>query len=184
MDDDDKCHSPGDPLVVWSPSASKKELMQQISMPLPELGGLLINYYIPQLEVPSSDDKEFEILHSFTNAGHMTLFVVDGTATRIPVEESRQNVVCSHGSGLVGNKGRGNQWFSVHLARTTTLFDRDSVWVVTQTMVSMGSSLQLLGDRRWLCLDFKVYPGFWGRLSMLWHGGKRSSYGTCIPLSG
>jgi len=64
-------------------------------------------------------------------------------------------------------KGQNEQWGSLRLpffhARIGKLFDRDYVWVVTQTMVSF-ENLALWALRTALPLSYKVYPGFWGRL--------------------
>jgi len=61
-------------------------------------------------------------------------------------------------------KGQNEEWGSLRLpffhARIGKLFDRDYVWVVTQTMVSFDQ-LALWAVRTAL---YKVYPGFWGRL--------------------
>jgi hypothetical protein len=62
-------------------------------------------------------------------------------------------------------KGRNVEWGSLqdpsfHHARIGQLFDRDYVWVVTQTMVSF-ENLALWAVHN--VLTYKVYPGFWGR---------------------
>jgi hypothetical protein len=172
MDDDDQYLSLGDPLVIWSPLASMDERKQHISMQLQELKPLWEYYATSQLEAPSHV-KILEIfwdLQSITDEILTTMPIGCRTEIRMAVEEWRTRVVSIRRGALIDNKGRGNQWFWVRLARTTTLFDRESVWVVTQTMVSIGSSPRPLGDCRLLCLDFRIYPGFWGRLSMMEEG--------------
>jgi hypothetical protein len=68
-------------------------------------------------------------------------------------------------------KGRNVEWGSLqdpsfHHARIGQLFDRDYVWVVTQTMVSF-EKLALWAVHN--VLTYKVYPGFWGRKLGLLH---------------
>jgi hypothetical protein len=62
-------------------------------------------------------------------------------------------------------KGRNEEWGSLwappSCARIDHLFDRDHVWVVTQTMVSI-ETLALWAMHAMQA--YKVYPGFWGRL--------------------
>jgi hypothetical protein len=138
MDNDDQCFIPGDPLVIWSSSASTGEEKQHRSMPL--------------LRTPPKDlVKSHEDLCLLEIGEIFRRFEVQYT-----VPQKRKHSV------LIDKAERGNQWSYRHHARTTTLFDRDSVWVVTQTMVSIGGSQRLLGDRRLLCLDFSIYPGYWG----------------------
>jgi hypothetical protein len=61
-------------------------------------------------------------------------------------------------------KGWNEEWGSLRIpsfhARIGQLFDRDYVWVVTQTMVSF-ENLALWAVHN--VLTYKVYPGFWGR---------------------
>jgi hypothetical protein len=62
-------------------------------------------------------------------------------------------------------KGWDKEWGSLGIpvfrARIGQLFDRDYVWVVTQTMVSFDIlALWALHG----VLTYKVYPGFWGRI--------------------
>jgi hypothetical protein len=62
-------------------------------------------------------------------------------------------------------KGRNEEWEilqdpSFPHARIGQLFDRDYVWVVTQTMVSF-KNLALWAVHN--VFTYKVYPGFWGR---------------------
>lgn len=62
-------------------------------------------------------------------------------------------------------KGRDREWGSLGIpdfhARVGKLFDRDYVWVVTQTMVSFDKlALWALHN----VLTYRVYPGFWGRI--------------------
>jgi hypothetical protein len=203
MDDDDQYHSLGDPLVIWSPLASMEErkqhmllllllflhqlantlcgtsMKQHISMQLQGLKPVCEYHATSQLEAPSHVKilEIFRDLQSFTDEIPTTMPVGCRTEIRMAVEEWRTRVVSVTRGALIDNKGRGNQWFWECLAGTTTLFDRDSVWVVTQTMVSIGSSPRPLGDRRLLCLDFRIYPGFWGRLSMMGEGGRNRSCG-------
>lgn len=129
MDNDDQCFIPGDPLVIWSSSASTEEEKQHISM--------------PSLRMPFNNPvrRDWDLRH------FADLYT-----------EPQKRVY----SVLIDKEERGNQWSCRYHARTTTLFDRDSVWVMTQTMVSIGSSQRPLGDRRLLCLDFSIYPGYWG----------------------
>jgi hypothetical protein len=142
MDNDDQCFTPGDPLVIWSSSASTEEEKQHISMPLlrPPFEDLVKSHWdLCPLEIE-------EVFRRF--------------AVQYTEPQKRRP------SALIDKEERGNQWSCRYHARTTTLFDRDSVWVVTQTMVSIGSSQRPLGDRRLLCLDFSIYPGYWGLASL------------------
>jgi hypothetical protein len=67
-------------------------------------------------------------------------------------------------------KGWNKEWGSLGIpsfhARIGQLFDRDYVWVVTQTMVSF-EKLTLWAVHN--VLTYKVYPGFWGRILGLLH---------------
>jgi hypothetical protein len=138
MDNDDQCFIPGDPLVIWSSSASTEEEKQHISMPL--------------LRKPSKDLVE----------SHWDLCLLEIEEVFRPFAVQYAELQKRRPSVLIDKEERGNQWSCRYHARTTMLFDRDSVWVVTQTMVSIGSAQRLLGDRRLLCLDFSIYPGYWG----------------------
>jgi len=61
--------------------------------------------------------------------------------------------------GLQRIKERGNLWEQYSRARTSKLFERDCVWAVTQTVVSLST----LWVRLFLSRNYRVYPGFWGR---------------------
>lgn len=87
-------------------------------------------------------------------------------------------------------KGRNEEWGNLRLpffhARIGKLFDRDYVWVVTQTMVSFENLAlwtvhSVLTNKVYpgfwgrRLLTFKVYPGFWGRRSVM-------DCKTCVPF--
>jgi len=73
------------------------------------------------------------------------------------------------------NERCGNLGFLIFHARVGKLLDRDYVWVMTQTMVSV-EYLALWAKHA--VLAYSVYPGFWGRFgvraSHMWLG--RSDY--------
>lgn len=71
-------------------------------------------------------------------------------------------------------EGCNEEWGNLRLplfhARISKLLDRDYVWVVTQTMVSF-ENLALWAVHN--MLTYKVYPGFWGRVTKI-------AVGTCL----
>ena len=176
MDDDDQCNSLGDPLVIWSSSASKEE-KQHTSMPSrhtiikwvwaePRVARLEAERrnYLKVRDCLKAVIRDYEIdraSSTLTNRAQAAGFgifddPIDSSDFTAPFELESD-------SALIDKEERGNQWSCRYPARTTTLFDRESVWVMTQTMVSIGSFQRPLGDRRLLCMDFSVYPSFRGR---------------------
>src|SRR5277367_3920094 len=126
MDDDDQYLSLGDPLVIWSPLASIEEWKQHISMQSQVLEALWEKYCTSLHKTRPSDVKTREIfrdLQSLIDEIHTTLSVGYSTEIRMAFEESCTRVASGRRGELIDNKGRGNQWFWVRLARTTTFFD-------------------------------------------------------------
>jgi len=95
--------------------------------------------------------------------------VWNSTASHPSYRKRIQVTISSMDAWLLGfdgfPKGRNGElvWLhdpSFHHARIGQLFDRDYVWVVTQTMVSFAN-LTLWAVHN--MLTYKVYPGYWGR---------------------
>ncbi|CZR66365.1 uncharacterized protein PAC_16266 [Phialocephala subalpina] len=133
---------PGDPETIWNSMASH----------LPQGEPLFRCTSRFSFTPTQKQSRESRFLQSFCRSYRM----------KIRYEVRNEPEVDEHGRSSKGwDEEWGSFWVPIFHSRIGQLFDRDHVWAVTQTMVSL-ETLALWAMHN--VYAFKVYPGFWGRL--------------------